>query len=218
MIVVVGAEKGGVGKTRLATHLAALAASEGVDVILLDTDVQGSAISWANIRENNEVKPSISVLALPPNPAKELVALSGKYALIVVDIGAQNYQTMMRCSALADLVLVPSGPDQQEAESTLRVFDQIVDNGHLHESGSIPAHVVLTRVSPVETAKATADLRALYGAEGISVFDSQISSRAAWLATGKTGRALHELTGRERSEKAIEEMQAVYDEVKRRLS
>ena len=48
MVVTIGAEKGGVAKTRLATHIAALA--DGIDVVLLDTDKQGSATSWSRIR------------------------------------------------------------------------------------------------------------------------------------------------------------------------
>ena len=46
MVITIGAEKGGVAKTRLATHIAALAAANGVDVALFDTEKQGSAMSW----------------------------------------------------------------------------------------------------------------------------------------------------------------------------
>lgn len=217
MVITIGAEKGGVAKTRLATHIAALAAANGVDVVLLDTDRQGSAMSWSKIRHDEGIEPAIPVLALPPNPVREIVDLSKKYTLVVVDIGAQNYRTMLECALLSDLVLVPCGPDQQEVESTLNVFDTLKSMGPRHESGAIPAHVVLTRVSPVEGAKATTELRDYFASEGISVFDAQIAHRAAWLATGKSGRAVHELKGRERSAKAIGEMQAVYDEILRRI-
>jgi chromosome partitioning protein len=218
MIVTIGAEKGGVGKSRLATHVAALAAYSSAEVILLDTDAQGSATSWTRIRNEAGHEPSISVLSLPPQPARELVNLSGKYDLIVVDIGAQNYKTMMDCALLSDLVLVPCGADQQEAESALQVFDDLKRMGHKHEKGEIPAYVVLTRVSPSRGHKATLDLREMFKTEGIPVFSSQIAHRTAWLATGKSGLALHELKGRERSEKAVDEMQAVYDEIQRKLS
>lgn len=218
MVVTIGAEKGGVAKTRLATHLAAAAVGEGVDVVLLDTDKQGSAMSWSRIRNEEGVTPSIPVLALPANPARELANLASKYTLVVVDIGAQNYRTMLECALLSDLVLVPCGPDQQEVESTLNVFSTLKDMGPRHESGAIPAHVVLTRVSPVEGAKATSELRSYFASEGISVFDAQIAQRAAWLATGKTGRAVNELKGKDRSKKAIDEMEAVYREVKMRIN
>ena len=166
MVITIGAEKGGVAKTRLATHIAALAAANDVDVVLLDTDKQGSAMSWAKIRNDEGVTPSIPVLALPPNPARELADLSKRYTLVVVDIGAQNYRTMLECALLSDLVLVPCGADQQEVESTLNVFDTLKQMGPRHESGEIPAHVVLTRVSPIEGSKATAELRDFFAGEG----------------------------------------------------
>ena len=41
MIVLIGCEKGGTGKTTIATNLAALRALAGRDVLLVDTDPQG---------------------------------------------------------------------------------------------------------------------------------------------------------------------------------
>jgi chromosome partitioning protein len=213
MVITIGAEKGGVAKTRLATHIAAIAAGENVDVVLLDTDKQGSATSWSRIRNEEGVLPSITVLALPPNPARELANLASKYSLVVVDIGAQNYRTMLECALLSDLVLVPCGADQQEVESTLNVFDTLRQMGARHPKGAIPASVVLTRVSPVETAKATRELREYFAGEGIDVFKAQIAQRTSWLATGKSGRAVHELKGKDHSQKAVDEMRAVYDEI-----
>ena len=51
MIVLVGGEKGGVGKTTLAVNLAAMRARAGHDVLLVDADKQASANLWANIRD-----------------------------------------------------------------------------------------------------------------------------------------------------------------------
>jgi chromosome partitioning protein len=42
-IVLIGGEKGGTGKTTLATNMAVILAVEGKDVLLLDTDRQGTA-------------------------------------------------------------------------------------------------------------------------------------------------------------------------------
>jgi chromosome partitioning protein len=218
VVITIGAEKGGVAKTRLATHIAALAAADGVDVVLLDTDNQGSATSWSRIRNEEGVTPSIPVLTLPGNPARELANLANKFTLVVVDIGAQNYRTMLECALLSDIVLVPCGADQQEVESTLNVFETLKKMGPRHEQGSIPAHVVLTRVSPLENAKATVELRNYFLGEDISVFKAHIAQRASWLATGKSGRALHELKGKDRSQKAIDEMMMVYKEIIRRIN
>jgi chromosome partitioning protein len=213
MVITIGAEKGGVAKSRLATHIAALAASEGVDVVLLDTDKQGSAMSWTRIRNEEGVLPNIPAFGLSSSPVNEILNLSQKYTLVVVDVGAQNYRTMLECALLSDLVLVPCGNDQQEVESTQSVFKTLRQMDPRHETGKIPAFVVLTRMSPVESAKSTKDLRSLFASEKTPVFDAQIAQRAAWLNTGKTGKALHELRGKDRSQKAIDEMQAVYAEI-----
>jgi chromosome partitioning protein len=56
-------------------------------------------------------------------------------------------------------------------------------------------------------------LREYFAGESIPVCRTHIAQREAWRATGKTGRALHELKGSDRSLKAIEEMQALYEEI-----
>ena len=51
MIVVFGGEKGGTGKTTLATNIAAELAIKNKDVLLIDTDRQESASSWCYVRK-----------------------------------------------------------------------------------------------------------------------------------------------------------------------
>ena len=57
MIILIGGEKGGTGKTTVATNLAAIRASRGHDVLLVDTDKQGSASAWSDIRDIKKSKP-----------------------------------------------------------------------------------------------------------------------------------------------------------------
>ena len=65
MIILIGGEKGGTGKTTLATSLAAVRAKEGNDVLLLDTDLQGSASKWIKIRDHFKVEPGIASVQKP---------------------------------------------------------------------------------------------------------------------------------------------------------
>lgn len=53
MIVLVGGQKGGVGKTTVTVNLAAMRSRAGRDVLLIDADRQGSANLWAGIRHED---------------------------------------------------------------------------------------------------------------------------------------------------------------------
>src|SRR3546814_16126038 len=52
--VVVASSKGGVGKTTIATHLAAQSALSGQHTVLVDADPQGSSTRWAERRAGLE--------------------------------------------------------------------------------------------------------------------------------------------------------------------
>src|ERR1035438_7988840 len=60
MLVLVGGEKGGVGKTTLTLNLAAMRARAGKDVLLVDGDKQASANLWAGIRREAKVEPTVA--------------------------------------------------------------------------------------------------------------------------------------------------------------
>ena len=58
MILLIGGQKGGCGKTNLSTNLSAYLVGKGIDLILLDTDkAQNSSAKWAARRRIREDVP-----------------------------------------------------------------------------------------------------------------------------------------------------------------
>lgn len=218
MIIVVGAEKGGVGKTALATNLAALAAAENLEVLLLDTDTNGSSSAWVRIRNEEEVTPVIPLLTVSQNPQNELKQLASKYDLIIVDIGANNYATMLNSAKVADMVLVPTGPDQMEVESTFNTFAALREMDPKHKDGKVPAFVVLNQLSTNSRSKEEAALRDYLKSENLPVLDAALRHRSSWRNARRGGLAVHELKGREADLKAAAEMKAIFAEAEKRAA
>ena len=54
-VIAVLNQKGGAGKTTVATHLARAFQLSGAEVLLVDSDPQGSARDWSAVRDNNPV-------------------------------------------------------------------------------------------------------------------------------------------------------------------
>ncbi|KLB50461.1 peptide transporter, partial [Xanthomonas euvesicatoria] len=54
-VIAVLNQKGGSGKTTIATHLARALQLDGEDVLLVDSDPQGSARDWGAAKEDNPV-------------------------------------------------------------------------------------------------------------------------------------------------------------------
>lgn len=211
-VIVVGAEKGGVGKTCFAVNIAALAMSEGAEVLLIDTDPTGSANTWRRIRSESEVSPEITLMALPENPAKDIARMSEKFELVVVDIGANSRLKLSQSALLADLLLIPTGADQFEVESAAAVFRGLRDMDHRHPAGKVPAYAVLNKMPTNARSVDEGLLREHLEECEIPYLDHSCRSRSAWRYIGRSGLALHEMRGRDKDPKAINEMRAVYDD------
>ncbi len=108
MIVALLNQKGGVGKTTLATHIAGELAMLDQHVVLLDADPQGSASSWADRAEHRGTPLPFPVV---PVAAADLAAAAatGSGGLVVVDTPPGTAAVIDAAIDAADLVIIPSG-------------------------------------------------------------------------------------------------------------
>ena len=112
MIISFANQKGGAGKTTLATHLAHVIALAKRKVLLVDCDPQGSASGWAAARE--EASPFPVVQMARDTLHRDLPAILKDYEHCVIDT-PPRVSALARSAILAsDLVLIPVQPSSYD--------------------------------------------------------------------------------------------------------
>jgi chromosome partitioning protein len=111
VIVAVLNQKGGVGKTTLATHIAGELALRGQQVILLDADPQGSALDWTQRRAQQGLPRLFGTVGLARETVhQEAPELARRADHVVID-GPPRIAALARSALLAaERVLIPVQP------------------------------------------------------------------------------------------------------------
>jgi chromosome partitioning protein len=211
MIVLVGGEKGGVGKTTLAVNLAAMRSRAGHDVLLIDADRQGSANLWAGIRqEDNRARPVPCVQKRGKGLAADIRDLAARYEDVVIDAGGQDSVELRAALTIAELAIFPIQPSLFDA-ATLETLAELVTQAQGFNSDLVAA-VVINRASTNPRVKEADDAKDLIAAySDLHLLEALLRDRIVFRKTARDGLCVLEADHRDPAAEA--EMNALYREV-----
>ena len=121
MILLVGGEKGGSGKSCLAQNIAVYLQHRQKDVLLLDADPQGTTTDWAKEREENEGLTNLPCVQASGNIRQILKDLAKRYQVIVVDAGGQDSEALRSAMTVATHLLLPFRPKRRDLKTLVHV-------------------------------------------------------------------------------------------------
>ena len=190
MIVAVLNQKGGVGKTTLALHLAGHWAIQGARVLVVDADPQGSALDWSEQRGREGLARPFGGVGLARDMLhRELPEVARGYDRVVID-GPPRVAGIARSALIAaDLVLIPATPSPFDGWASAEMLRQL-DEARVYRP-DLPARLLLNRVSSrTVIARETADALADHDPPALS---SRVGQRIAFADTARSGRLVHEV-------------------------
>lgn len=198
-------QKGGAGKTTLATCVARQLQLDGRDVILIDSDPQGSARDWRAATEQE----TVLVVGLDrPTLEKDVKALSGSSnKWVIIDGAPRNEAMTVSAIKAADLVVIPMQPSPYDVWATEDLVSVIKARQEVTD-GKPKAAFVLSRV--IRRTELSRDVHSALDEMGIPVFHADITQRQIYPKAAAVGMTPSDI---EPKGEAAKEIQTLTNEI-----
>ena len=210
MIILVGGEKGGSGKSCLAQNIAVyLRTEKGANVLMVDCDPQRTTSDWIQERNANDELPDINCVQLYGKIRNELLSLRNHYDFVIVDCGGQDNLALRSSMAVADHILIPLRPKRRDLKTVSHMEDIITTckmvNPHMNA-----AFVITQCPSLPSLASRILDAKEVCRSFGIPVLNSVTFSRNMYDDSEESGQSVMES---EPDGKAAVEIRSIIEEL-----
>jgi len=177
VIVALVGQKGGVGKSTLATSLAVAALERGQAVLLVDADPQGTARTWGDVAaEAGHPAPTVVAMGATMHKPGQLPQVAPGYDLVVIDGPPRHGEIQRAALMVADLAVLPCGPSAADAWALTASLDLLAAARAVRPA--LRAGVVITRKQGHTALGKGA--RAALTASGLPVLAAELGYRVAY--------------------------------------
>lgn len=210
-------QKGGVGKSTLATNAAAIL-SEHYQVVLLDTDEQGSSELWCNARDEDFAGKSCKVRGFSKHYKKtqnasavaiDLEHIAAGCDIVIVDTPGRSEFVSLGVISAANLVIIPLTPGNFALWSSDATI-QLIQKAAMIRAENFAARFLLNRR---DKRRVSDEMRQALGQYSIPLMQTSIGNRNIY-ENSSNGQSVVELTARTDSDREGQrEMRALVAEI-----
>jgi chromosome partitioning protein len=177
-------QKGGCGKTTIATNLAYGIHLIGYKTLLVDSDPQGNARDW-NEANKGELIPVVGLdrETLP----KDLNAVVNGYDFVVIDGAPQVAKMTLAAIKASDLVLIPVQPSPYDIWACAETVE-LVKSRQEAMNGKPKALFILSRV--IKGTKLGSEVSEALSAYELPVMKSFTSQRVVYASSAASGKTV----------------------------
>ncbi len=183
-VIAVLNQKGGAGKTTIATNLAHSFVKGNKKTLLVDSDPQGSARDWNELNDSSIVP----VVGLDRETiAKDLEAIWTGYDVVIIDGAPQIEKMSIAAVKIADFVLIPVQPSPYDIWACADLVDIIRARQDITE-GNPKAAFVISRL--IKNTKLSQEVYTALEEYGLPILKSHTTQRVIYPTSASEGKTV----------------------------
>ena len=208
MIIMLASQKGGSGKTTIAVNLVSYLSLMGKDVILIDSDRQGTASNWLFDRTENKDLPLVNGVQKYENISTSLKDFNRRYEYVIVDSPGRDSREMRTGMLSSNFILIPVRCSQPDLDTLTKMQEIVHEVRDMNPKVKVKGLLTMAPTNPaINEIQEARDYVKDY--PGISFLSTMIFDRKVYRDSMSLGKSIAELS----NDKAKREMESLVKEV-----